>query len=191
MTTAVELADDQGQSVLEFLLMLPMMVGLVVILVKINTTIQISINNQQYARAQALWLTFNSPVYPAHDLKEGHLTAKQYNQMVIGVSENQATAGEYNPKAATYLIARKKGSPAGEEKAEPRERTLVRIRDTVTLCTQSNLIKTGGGMTPILDVKSIGKNAVSPAGNYKLIEDPHQFDYCSSPMSYETGGGDS
>ena len=96
---------ESGQSILEFLLMLPMLVGLVLILVRINTAIQVSIVNQQYARSHALWLNFNSAVYPQLALREGHLTANNDNQMVIGVSDNTAPQDgtTFTPVASTSL----------------------------------------------------------------------------------------
>ncbi len=54
MTTAASLSHpESGQSVLEFLLLIPLIVALTVLLVKMNAVIQVSIVNQQYARAQA------------------------------------------------------------------------------------------------------------------------------------------
>ena len=184
--------SESGQSVLEFLLMLPMMVALVIILVRVNTVIQVSIVNQQYARAQALWLTFNSPVYPQLRLRESQLTNKQYNQMVIGVSDNPAPpAGDYVPKASVQNIARKK-NPGGsnEAKEQPRERSQVRVRDTVTLCTQTNVVpKAGGSAGAILELVASG-SSFAPKGNYALAEST-RFDYCGGPMKYdhESGSG--
>src|SRR4051812_17762912 len=100
--------NDEGQSVLKFLLMLPMMVALVVILVRINTAIQIAIVDQQYSRTQALALSYNSSVYPLLRLRNPHLTDKGYNQMILGVSSNKADSNDYKPEAATHYIARKK-----------------------------------------------------------------------------------
>jgi len=49
-----DLSSERGQSVLEFVFMLPILLGLIVIMVRSNTVIQMSIVNQKYARAQAL-----------------------------------------------------------------------------------------------------------------------------------------
>jgi hypothetical protein len=191
--TGQGLGDDRGQSVLEFLLMLPMMVGLVVILVKVNTTIQISIVDQQYSRAQALWLTFSSPVYPLLRIREGQLTKKKYNQMVLGVSDNAAPAGNepYEPLASTHYIARKKGEADNGDK-EAKERALVRVRNTVTLCTQPNVVTGPGGIVPILPLADLsgGKGLSFAAGGLSAIgENPHQFDFCGSPMQYVMNSG--
>jgi hypothetical protein len=181
--------SESGQSVLEFLLMLPMLVGLVVILIKVNTAIQISIVNQQYARAHTLWLAFNSPVYPQLKLREPQLTAKQYNQMVLGVSTNPPPSeGEFSPEAATHYIARKKGVPDKADK-DTDQRALVRVRDTVTLCTQPNVVKSqGGSYVPILDLASPDKGRSwfprSSFSNTLPEQGRVPFEYCRAPMQY-------
>src|SRR4051812_29317262 len=83
-------SSDSGQAMVEFLLLLPAIVVLIVVMVKVNMAIQVSIVNQQYARAQALWLAFNSPVYPElrHRVKNFQTGNKMANQMIIGVSQN-------------------------------------------------------------------------------------------------------
>ena len=183
--------DEEGQSVLEFLLMLPMMVALVVILVRINTAIQISIVDQQYARAQALTLAFNSSVYPELRLRNPSLTERGYSQMILGVSSNPAVAG-YIPEAATHYIARRKGEASGEDKKEPKARALIRVRNSVTLCTQPNVVSgAGGGNVPIMKLVSQG-SAFTASGPSNLGENV-KFDYCGGPPSlkYEIAGGES
>jgi hypothetical protein len=99
---------EAGQSLLEFLLTLPMLVALVVILVRVNSVIQVSIVNQQYARAQALFLAYNSSEFPSIDRRMSQLVAKRYSQMVLGVADNAAPRqGGYVPKAAAQNVARK------------------------------------------------------------------------------------
>ena len=63
---------------LEFLVMLPLMVGLAMLMIRVNTVIQMGIVNQQYARAQALFVAGNGSEYPqrsdiAFDLLVGSL----------------------------------------------------------------------------------------------------------------------
>jgi hypothetical protein len=173
---------ESGQSIVEFLLMLPMLVGLVLILLRVNTAIQVSIVDQQYARSHALWLNFNSPVYPQLALREPHLTAQQDNQMVIGVSDNVAPedGSNFQPVASTSYVARKKGQ-ADSSDPESSKRANVRIRDTVTICTQSNVVQGKGGMVPALP---LDPKTFAPTGNSVLTEDPHQFNYCGSNMQY-------
>jgi hypothetical protein len=177
-------SECNGQSVLEFLLMLPLMVGLVVLLVRANTAIQISIVNQQYARAQALFLTFNSPTYPQLELRQPHVTAKQYNQMIIGVADNPAPedGSPYIPDAATQNVTRRKSGTRDEAKTEPRERDKVRIRDTVTICTQVNIVPgQGGALVPVLEMG--GPRFSVPVGKNNLT-DQSAFQFCRAPVEY-------
>jgi hypothetical protein len=173
-------SEEQGQSLLEFLLMLPMMIGLIVIMSRVNSAIQASIVDQQYARMQTLWLTFNSPVYPKLGLQSSELNGKNYNQMMIGVSDNEITSDSNQPVASTTMITRSPASASGasnDPQQEPLTRANVRIRNTVTLCTQANLV----GGTPILNIAVTNASAnlptVTAAGAYNLPEDA-KFDYC-------------
>jgi hypothetical protein len=59
-TAELQTDGEAGQSLLEFLLMFPMLLALVIVLIRVNTAIQISIVNQQYARAQTFVLTSNA-----------------------------------------------------------------------------------------------------------------------------------
>ena len=136
---------EAGQSVLEFLLMLPMLVGFVMILMKVNTAIQISIVDQQYARAQTLFLTMNSPFYPTR-ATQAALVSVQTNSMLVGVSNNQSTPG-YTPSATTQWVARTSNAVGADNspKSEPKRRASVRIRNSVTLCTQNLYLKSSSG----------------------------------------------
>ena len=142
--------SQAGQSLLEFVLLLPSLLGLSVILIRVNTAIQRAIVDQQYARQQALFLTVHSPIYPNRRLIAGSFTrALKSNQMVIGLSENVANvASNYVAQASTEYIARKPGLGSDEPQKEPNERAKVRIRSTVTLCTQSNSLADGTVILP-------------------------------------------
>jgi hypothetical protein len=169
---------ESGQSILEFLLMLPMLVGLFLILLRVNQAIQVSIVDQQYARAHALWLAFNNPVFPQQKLRLGAITAQQDNQMVIGVSDNTAPTDG----------SRKKGVHDSDDK-ESSKRASVRVRDTVTICTQANVVQGKSGFVPILPQDP---SSFAATGAYNLTEDPHQFAFCRSNLQYVVdAGGDS
>jgi hypothetical protein len=151
--------DESGQSIIEFLILLPLMVGIVVLMIRVNTTIQISIVNQQYARAHTHWLTFNSPIYPEIKYRK-----RPYNQMIIGVSSNTNPADdefEYQPEVNVQKIARDSRKGIQSPKEDPREvteRTDVRVRTSVALCTQSNAMDSGGGVMSKLNLDGV-KNA--------------------------------
>jgi hypothetical protein len=168
---------ESGQSVLEFIFMLPVLVGMMMLMTHVNTAIQMAIVDQQYARAQALWLTFNSPYYPQLSSIAANFQEQKFNSMVIGISDNASPdTGTYAPESSTQIVARnkrlagRKGNPGSEEN----QLGQVRIRDTVTLCTQSNVIQLEGGNTVPYTADSASK----------LGEgfDPKAFMYCRSPL---------
>jgi hypothetical protein len=187
LTTAAEKfinlsEDERGQSLLEFLLMFPMLLALVVVLVRVNTAIQISIVNQQYARAQALFIAYNSPQFPRLDSRMANLVKKEYSQMIIGVSENAPPSredggGKYNPKAASQNVARRK--VAEGEDAEGDLRALVRIRDTVTICTQSNFVNGQQGLVPL------------PIYGGPALNEGSRQQFCNHPAGLKYVSGDS
>jgi hypothetical protein len=154
--SALMLQDDReesGQSVLEFLFMIPLLIGLTIILYRSNLTVQMAIVNQQYARQHALWLTFNSPWYPERKWVKSEFVAKQTNRLITGVSENVAVVdgGGYEPEASKYRVTRSKkaaASGSSESKMEPDRRAEVRVRNTVALCTPSHVTSNGIEITP-------------------------------------------
>ncbi|MGZ3697260.1 MAG: hypothetical protein ACXWPM_02890 [Bdellovibrionota bacterium] len=172
---------ERGQSILEFLILLPALVGMVVLLIRTNSAIQMSIVDQQYARAQALWLAFNSPTYPELRLRVGAFFKQGYNQMVIGVSDNVAPApdeDEYIPHSSEQNIASKKAALGEDTDKDAKKRAHVRIRDTVAICTQTNVA--GPGL-PLLDVSNQGGVFVATT-KWSISETPTQFDFCGSPF---------
>jgi hypothetical protein len=180
--------DDKGQSVFEFLMMLPMLFGMVIILTRVNTAIQISIVNQQYARAQTLFLAFNSPIYPSLDHQVLDLIAKSTNQMIVGVSDNPPGASKsYTPQATVQHISRKKSVPAPDTpNEEPTIRAKVRIRNTVTLCTPTFFLKQQGGA--VTEILRVGGNPLRPLTPVQLNESNAIALFqtpCGSSMRYE------
>lgn len=143
MITVVKLGND-GQSVLELMFTIPVFIGFIWIFFQVNSAIQVSINNQQHARAQAFHLTFNSPIFPElkfRVLENGMENNGAPDQFVAGTSAE--VIDETNPgqvSATVVSLARDKNKVKGEsvQSLPGTERTNVRIRDTVTLCTQRN-----------------------------------------------------
>lgn len=141
---------EGGQSIIEFLVVLPFLIGLTLFLIKTNTAIQVSIVNQKYARAQTLFLAQNSPVYPRLKMMTDKMQAKGVNRLVIGVSDNFPDSEEgdqYQPEATIYRITAA-GQPKGEatpQTDEIKKRSDIRVRTTVALCTQINAVQMSGG----------------------------------------------
>jgi hypothetical protein len=178
---AKKMSADSGQAMVEFLLLLPAMVILLVVMVRVNTAIQVSIVNQQYARAQALWLTFNSSIYPElrHRVKNFQTGNKMSNQMVIGVSQNsfpdEETDDVYQPEATVQNVSRLKTGGNDDPQTEPDARSKVRIRTTVSLCTQPNIGPDG----PLLQMDQAD---FKTQGTWTL-KDSTIISYCVRPTS--------
>ena len=145
--------NDSGQSVVEFLLFLPALIFVIVVLIKVNSAIQISIVNQKYARAQTLFLTYNSPIYPELRFRsqDSVFVSGGSNQMYLGVSNNVAPSdGDeiYQPEASWQNIL-PGTAPKGDDpplQSEPKKRQNVRVRTTVSLCTQANSYEKSGNI---------------------------------------------
>jgi hypothetical protein len=176
MTTVAN--NEKGQSLLEFLLVLPLLLGLVALMTRVNSAIQASLVYQQYARAQTTWLTFNSPVYPALRLQYSELNVKNYNQMTIGVSDNLITGDSNLPTATTANIARNQAVTNQGSNADqidgPTSRAIVRVRNTVTMCTQTNV----AGSNPVLPIIVSANGVASVTGPYNLPEST-KFNFCT------------
>lgn len=155
-TMAAKKQSEKGQALFEFLLLLPLMVIVTTLLIKVNTTTQLSIVNQQYARAQVLFLAYNSPEYPELRLRQ---TRRPQDVLYLGVSENlpsdRLNEGKYVPEAPSFKITRP-SAPIGnnDEKTEPEIRGIIRARNNVALCTSFS-------------------ERLSPAS---------EFSYCRSPL---------
>ena len=182
MTMAVDLESnhERGQSMLEFLIVLPLMMGLVVLMIRVNTTIQMSIVNQQYVRAQTLALTYNSPVYPR--LEQRFINTEPSNEMVMGMSFKQITDGtdfvEGNKQADAPigLVAKKGGGD--DPQSEPDQRSKVRVRTSTTLCTQINTLRDKtGALNPIVNISA--KNGTYVANSNFTLGEGVVFDYCA------------
>lgn len=172
---------EEGQSIVEFLIVLPILVGLSVLLIRLNTAIQVSIVNQQYARAQAHFLTYNSSVYPALRLRKDALHSNGFNQMMIGMSDQAIPEGDNAaPPEATVVQINNNRQYAGsdENQQEPEQRTKVRVRTTVTLCTQTEVV--GTPAKPMIDLAD-GDDNYAPKGAARISEDM-RYDYCRAPQ---------
>ncbi|MEO7164620.1 MAG: hypothetical protein ABI041_16990, partial [Bdellovibrionia bacterium] len=119
--------------------------------------------------------TFNSPFYPATTADGGpgpriRLINQRDNQMVLGVSDNvDAGSEDYAPKATQQMIVRKRSlaPPNAPQDESATKMGWVRIRNSVTLCTQSYFDKNGYELP------------------HYLTETTDFSNYCSSSTTYE------
>jgi hypothetical protein len=141
---------DEGQSILEVILFLPFLFILVGLLIRMNTGIQMAINNARYARAQLFVLTNNSSEYPRLQLRKNRLVKNAHDMLVVGVSdplaiEEAASDGDMPAIPQIQSIANKKAN-GSQERGEVKSRTDIRIRGTAAICTQSNSVTKGTGI---------------------------------------------
>jgi competence protein ComGC len=176
--------DDRGQSVLEFLLVLPLMMAVILLIIRSNTAIQMSIVDQKYAREQVMFLAGNSPEYPLRAGIVKDLASRGMNQLVVGVSEDKPSDGEggdgSDTKASTYYIGRRPGGMSEQQDAgdDITRRVTIRIRNTVTLCLPQVAI----GTKPSYDFDPSGNGT----SQYNYPEDPRAWKFCSSTLEQRT-----
>jgi len=143
------LKNERGQSLMEFVFMLPLMIGLVMLVIRVNSAIQVSIVNQKYSRAQVLAIAYNSPIYPSLRWRTGDgdiFVSKGNNRMVVGVSDQIVTGdGTIPPKATTQRIVDADADVGNNDPQKEHEtRGNIRVRNTVSLCTMSFSVSAGG-----------------------------------------------
>lgn len=173
---------EEGQSVLEFLYLLPLLVALTMLMIRVNTAIQMDIVNEQWVREMALYISGNGANYPRRPGIIDQLAPLGYNQLVIGMastyvssSDGEGDGSNGAVDAPVYNIAGSKilGSDAPQE--EPDNRSRIRIRSTVTLCLPLITV----GSSPVFN-NSSGTLA------YNLPDSPAAYAnvFCQSQLGY-------
>jgi len=151
LTTVV--SNDEGQSLLEFLIALPMMIGISMLLVRVNTAIQASIVQQKYARGAIHFFTWNSPYYPEKNFsgRMGYGGSPQggagSNDFVLGVSGKTMVDGSGSNRSPQSLeVGITRNGPKHPPQGIPEESRSVYLRNSLNLCTKSHLL--GDGSLP-------------------------------------------
>ncbi|MFN7685806.1 MAG: hypothetical protein ACK5QT_10400 [Oligoflexia bacterium] len=136
-------ADRSGQSLLEFVLVLPVMAGMFMLMLRLNSSIQTSIVNQRYSRQRIFEFADNAPYYPRLSTFRDQFVSKNTNRMVIGVSEEPLSGDSVEPDApVTRISTSRTFLGSNEPRAEPNRRSEVRVRNTVEICTP---VRVSGG----------------------------------------------
>jgi hypothetical protein len=176
---------QSGQSILEFLVTLPLMLGLVMLMIRVNTYIQMGVVNQQYARAQTLFVSGNGAEYPQRPLVITNLAKARYNQFVVAISDNEQSldADPNTPQLATTYHIVPPGAPVGNDNAqtEATQRGNLRVRSSVTLCLP--MLVSGG--TPLRPINGF----IQPGAAAGPGTSAQQFVYCSAPQPYDNDDG--
>ncbi len=172
------LRSEEGQSLLEFLFLFPVLLAFPFVLVKISTAIQMSIVNQQHARAHVFFVAHNSPYFPKRHQQRAMLS-KDTNQVVMGISDNNlrtdtGDGSTYSPKASTYSIARNPAAGGRDtDDKQPTERTNVRVRNTFSLC--ANSVSMSGGNGDFIP-------AYGPSYVVREVRDSKAYRYCATKL---------
>ena len=148
------LNSNEGQGILEVVLVLPFLFTFVILLYKMNMASQMAINNAQIARSQMFQLTANSPEYPRLEFRFKDLGAKWIHEegharLVMGVSDKPANSNEevaeIEPIPQIQPVGRRGSTVKGSsDSGEVSLRNEVRVRNTVAICTQFNSATSGG-----------------------------------------------
>lgn len=162
-----EMNRRSGQSLMEFVLILPVMAGLLFLMIRVSATIQVSIVNQKYARQRALELADNGANYPKLRFLRGNFIERRSNRMVVGVSEettdvSSGGSSEIVATAPTLPITSRKQLPgSNENQTEPDARSIVRVRNTVELCTPYRVAQSGTGGAVELRSESLAESTAA------------------------------
>ncbi|MBN21627.1 MAG: hypothetical protein CL678_10110 [Bdellovibrionaceae bacterium] len=157
--------NDKGQSMIELMVLLPVVIGTLSFLIKTNSAIQVSINNQQYARAQILIYMSNSSNYPrVQDISSWEAEGGGINRskMVFGVSDNIFSSdADIEPEAVISPIVTKDAEQGSRDTGteDVKVRGKIRVRTTVALCAPLHFVANGK-----LTRENLGDN--------------HRFNYC-------------
>ena len=141
-------SQQKGQSLLEFLFALPVMFGITLILIRVNTAIQSSIVQQKYARGTATFLTWNSPYYPeVNNAKRMGYGGQNEgptgtNEFILGVMANASNPdGSTTPMALDVPVTKK--GPKHPPQGIPDQAKSIFLRNTVSLCTKTHMLANG------------------------------------------------
>lgn len=148
------LQNENGQSLLEVVIVLPFLFLFVAMLFKMNLALQSSINHTQFAHSQLFVLTGNSPEYPRLGFTQygdRPFSKNGQDMMVLGVSDPSAVASSadessLDPVPQIQNVTRNKSITGSQETGEVKKRADIRIRNTAAICTQLNVVPTGTAM---------------------------------------------
>ena len=163
--------DESGQSLIEVLFLMPLVVVVVVLLYRSNAAIQMSIVNQKQLRGQALYVAMNSPTYPDLQMRrsgESSMERVGYSAFVMGVTDDPTSdaRGQLNAVAQVQAFGRPGRRIRGDtdcSEADPTSRSKICLKTAIEFCTQINAIPGTSGVTRYPD--GLGENMQSAMGS--------------------------
>lgn len=124
---------ERGQSLVEFAFLVPLLIGMVSLLVEVDTAISASIVGQKYTRQHMHFLFFSSANYPQLNWvsgKDGFFKQRWW----IGVDEQVIVREDTEPIAPKFKVGRKKVPEGQESDPDSPVRQNVRIRSSAFTC---------------------------------------------------------
>jgi hypothetical protein len=156
--------NQRGQSLIESLVLYPLVIGLLVLTIFVFQPIQTSIVSQRYVRAQLFQKTYNSCFYPNYRQANGQSSTRDIiaggNQIIMGMNAkvippDTPLVTPVQPVTSIGLTSRQYQQP-------------VHIRSTATLCT-ANFTSTVGDISGL----HYDSNVCSPGqANYQQEPNP-------------------
>jgi hypothetical protein len=130
---------EKGQSIIEFALLLPLMVAMLMLLIQTEMAINVAIVGQKYTRSHLYHLFFNHPYY----LELGFLKSKNgeiYGRMWTGMDSKVSPDQTVYPippqvKIGTVKIKNDDSVDNVEDSPEVKARQIVRIKMTSFTCS--------------------------------------------------------
>lgn len=167
MIMAAKNKNQRGQSFIEFAFLLPIIVGMIKLIVQVESAMSTAIVNQKYARQQLLHLNFNNRFYPERHFLEDRKTGGYKDRWWVGVDDNLNDSPDRDPvpKAPTRAVGNVNKKPDEEEGGEVATRQNVRIRITSFICTPPVSLNSG----QFLSEQGIGENQYY-VGNIRFCE---------------------
>lgn len=138
-----------GQSIVEFALLVPLIVGMLQLLIQVQNAISTAIVNQKYARSTLHFLAFNHRYYPERRFSKNGGEGGYFGGWWVGVDDNMGTGrGDIVPHAPERKIGLRPGDDEGQaEFPTVAARQKVRIRITSFICVPPMGPKDGGFFT--------------------------------------------
>lgn len=167
----------KGQSLVEFALLVPLMIGLFKVLVGVETAISTAIGNQKYARAQLHFLAFNHRYYPENKfltLRDGRVKQRFW----MGVTEpNLYGLGDRVPAISVQVPVTAGANPprdsedgGAEEYPTVSNRQNVHVRVSVFTCVPPIAVASSGTqLSGFLTEESLREDTF--AGGYQYCAD--------------------
>ncbi|GEM_PF-2023993 len=137
----------RGQSVVEFALLLPVLVGLFYILIQANSAITTAIVHQKYVRMRLHFMALNHRYYPQLDTLSGRASDNVFQRWWIGIGD-PVTYGLIDPPTRAPEISIGRVSVAEdqmpkEEYPSIQRRQKVRVRVAAFTCLAPTAAKFG------------------------------------------------